>query len=73
MLHENMSHCSWESSHIFAHEFLGKNIFTSFISIGNWFVLINIHFFLIGKKDNIIEKGIAGKIHRFHDSEQRVL
>ena len=29
-------------------------------------------FFLIGKKGNIIKKGIAGKIHRVHNSEQRV-
>ena len=29
-------------------------------------------FFLIGKKENIIKKGIAGKIHRVHNSEQRV-
>ena len=29
-------------------------------------------FFFIGKKENIIKKGIAGKIHRVHNSEQRV-
>ena len=29
-------------------------------------------FFLIGKK-NIIENGVARKIHRVHDSEQRVI
>ena len=29
-------------------------------------------FFFIGKKENIIKKGIAGKIHRVHNNEQRV-
>ena len=29
-------------------------------------------FFLIGKKENIIKKGIVGKTHRVHNSEQRV-
>ena len=29
------------------------------------------HFFFIGKKENIIKKGIEGKIHRVHDNEQR--
>ena len=27
-------------------------------------------FFWIGKKENIIEKGIEGKIHRVHNSKQ---
>ena len=36
------------------------------------FVYIYIYSFLIGsKKENIIKKGIEGKIHRVHDIEQR--
>ena len=35
-------------------------------------VYIYIYSFLIGsKKENIIKKGIEGKIHRVHDIEQR--
>ena len=29
-------------------------------------------FFFIGKKENIIKKGIVGKIHRVHNSVQSV-
>ena len=32
----------------------------------------NFFCFLIGKKENIIKKGIVGKTHRVHNSEQRV-
>ena len=32
----------------------------------------NFFFFWIGKKENIIKKGIVGKIHKVHSSEQRV-
>ena len=35
-------------------------------------IYIYIYSFLIGsKKENIIKKGIEGKIHRVHDIEQR--
>ena len=34
-------------------------------------VTSNFFFFGIDKKENIIKKGIEGKIHRVHNSEQR--
>ena len=38
----------------------------------NMCLCIYIYSFLIGsKKENIIKKGIEGKIHRVHDIEQR--